>query len=88
MSGLMQERPLLIQQLIDHAAQNHGDTEIVSRPVEGGIHRYTYKDARARAKKVAETLLALGIEPGDRIGGCPTTCSSSRRFGTRQRAKS
>jgi fatty-acyl-CoA synthase len=68
MFGLMQDRPLLIQQLIDHAAQNHGDTEIVSRTVEGGIHRYTYKDARARAKKVAEALLALGIEPGDRIG--------------------
>ncbi|HEY4167478.1 MAG TPA: 3-(methylthio)propionyl-CoA ligase [Reyranella sp.] len=68
MFGLMQDRPLLIQQLIDYAAQNHGDTEIVSRTVEGGIHRYTYKDARARAKKVAEALLALGIEPGDRIG--------------------
>jgi fatty-acyl-CoA synthase len=68
MFGLMQDRPLLIQQLIDHAAQNHGDTEIVSRTVEGGLHRYTYKDARVRAKKVAEALLALGIEPGDRIG--------------------
>ena len=68
MFGLMQDRPLLIQQLIDHAARNHGDTEIVSRTLEGGIHRYTYKDARVRAKKMAEALLALGIEPGDRIG--------------------
>ena len=68
MLGLMQDRPLLIQQLIDHAAQNHGDTEIVSRTVEGGIHRYTYRDAQLRSKKVAEALLALGIEPGDRIG--------------------
>ena len=68
MFGLMQDRPLLIQQLIDHAAQNHGDTEIVSRTVEGGIHRYTYRDAQLRSKKVAEALLALGIEPGDRIG--------------------
>ena len=68
MFGLMQDRPLLIQQLIDHAAQNHGDTEIVSRTVEGGIHRYTYRDAQARAKKVAEALAALGIKPGDRIG--------------------
>jgi len=39
MFGLMQDRPLLIQQLIDHAARNHGDTEIVSRTLEGGIHR-------------------------------------------------
>ena len=68
MLGLMQDRPLLIQQLIDHAAENHGDTEIVSRTLEGGLHRYTYKDARLRARKMAEALLALGIKPGDRIG--------------------
>jgi acyl-CoA synthetase (AMP-forming)/AMP-acid ligase II len=68
MFGLMQDRPLLIQQLIEHAALNHGDTEIVSRRVEGDIHRYTYRDARVRAKKVAESLLALGVKPGDRIG--------------------
>ena len=68
MFGLMQDRPLLIQQLIEHAALNHGDTEIVSRRVEGDIHRYTYRDARLRAKKVAEALTALGIAPGDRIG--------------------
>jgi fatty-acyl-CoA synthase len=68
MFGLMQDRPLLIQQLIEHAALNHGDTEIVSRRVEGDIHRYTYRDARIRAKKVAEALTALGIAPGDRIG--------------------
>ncbi len=68
MFGLMQDRPLLIQQLIEHAALNHGDTEIVSRRVEGDIHRYTYRDARLRAKKVAEALIALGIASGDRIG--------------------
>ena len=68
MFGLMQDRPLLIQQLIEHAALNHGDTEIVSRTLEGGIHRYTYADAHRRARKVAEALLALGIEAGDRIG--------------------
>jgi acyl-CoA synthetase (AMP-forming)/AMP-acid ligase II len=68
MLGLMQDRPLLISQLIEHAAQNHGDTEIVSRTVEGPIHRYTYRDARLRAKKVAEALISLGIKPGDRIG--------------------
>ena len=44
MLGLMQDRPLLISQLIEHAALNHGDTEIVSRSVEGPIHRHTYRD--------------------------------------------
>ena len=68
MLGLMQDRPLLISQLIEHAALNHGDTEIVSRTVEGPIHRYTYRDANKRAKKVAEALLKLGIKVGDRIG--------------------
>ena len=68
MLGLMQDRPLLISQLIEHAALNHGDTEIVSRTVEGPIHRYTYRDANKRAKKVAEALLDLGIKVGDRIG--------------------
>ncbi len=68
MFGLMQDRPLLIQQLIEHAALNHGDTEIVSRRIEGDIHRYTYRDARLRAKKVAEALIALGIKASDRIG--------------------
>jgi len=68
MLGLMQDRPLLISQLIDFAADYHGDTEIVSRAVEGSIHRYTYKDAHKRAKQVAEALTSLGIRQGDRIG--------------------
>ena len=68
MLGLMQDRPLLISQLIDHAAANHGDTEIVSRTVEGPIHRYTYRDARVRARKVAEALISRGVTRGDRIG--------------------
>src|SRR5258708_9576887 len=68
MLGLMQDRPLLISQLIEHAALNHGDTEIVSRRIEGDIHRYTYADARVRAKQVAEALIDLDVKPGDRIG--------------------
>jgi fatty-acyl-CoA synthase len=68
MLGLMQDRPLLISQLIDFAAEYHGDTEIVSRTVEGPIHRYTYRDAHRRAKQLSEALTGLGIKPGDRIG--------------------
>ena len=47
MQGLMMDMPLLISSLIRHAERYHGDTEIVSRLVEGGIHRYTYRDAHA-----------------------------------------
>ena len=41
MLGLMQNQPLLISTLITFAERNHGDGEIVSRRVEGDIHRYT-----------------------------------------------
>ena len=64
----MMGTPLAISSLIRHADRHHGDGQIVSRRVEGDIHRYTYRDARVRAKKVAEALLGLGIKTGDRIG--------------------
>src|SRR5438067_1365092 len=68
MLGLMSERPLLISGIIKHAAVYHRDTEIVSRTVEGGIHRYTYEAAERRAKRLARALLKLGIRTGDRVG--------------------
>jgi fatty-acyl-CoA synthase len=68
MHGLMMDLPLLISGLIRHADRNHGDTEIVSRTVEGEVHRYTYRDAHARARKLARALGALGVRPGDRVG--------------------
>ena len=67
MLGLMQDRPLLISSLIEHANTFHPGTEIVSRTVEGPIHRCTYGDIHRRAKQVARALRALGVEPGDRI---------------------
>jgi acyl-CoA synthetase (AMP-forming)/AMP-acid ligase II len=68
MQGLMMNRPLMISDLLQHAGQNHGDTEIVSRLPVGGTHRYTYADAHRRARQLARALLALGVEEGDRIG--------------------
>ena len=68
MLGLMQDRPLLISDLIEFAAQNHGDEEIVSRTVEGPIHRYTYKDCRSRSRQLAKALTKMGVEQNDRIG--------------------
>src|SRR5690349_24384888 len=60
MRGLMMEGPLLIQTMLDHAAQYHGDTEIVSRTNEGPIHRYTYTEAERRSKRLAKALRRLG----------------------------
>ena len=68
MKGLMMGTPLLISSLIRNADRNHGTTEIVSRTVEGGIHRYTYREAHTRARQLANALAALGIEPGERCG--------------------
>jgi len=67
MYGLMMDRPLLIKSVMEFAAQFHSDTEIVSRSVEGPIHRYTYGDSYVRIKKLANALLALGVQPGDRV---------------------
>ena len=68
MLGIMQDRPLLISSLIEHANHCHPNSEIVSRTIEGPIHRCTYGDIARRSKQVANALLGLGVKPGDRIG--------------------
>ena len=60
--------PLSIPAILEYAAKFHGANEIVSRAEEGGLHRYTYADAAARARRLANALVALGLQPGDRIG--------------------
>jgi len=67
MLGLMQNQPLLISSLIDFAERHHGDAEIVSRRVEGDIHRYTYRDVARRARQVAGALDALKLQFSDRV---------------------
>jgi len=67
MQGLMMDMPLLISELIRHADRHHGSTEIVSRTVEGGIHRYTYRQAHARARRLANALKKLGVGMHDRV---------------------
>ena len=68
MHGLMMNQPLMIASLLQHAAANHGDTEIVSRLAVGGTHRYTYAAAAARSRQLAKALRALGVKAEDRIG--------------------
>src|SRR4030081_2171690 len=68
MLAQMMDMPLLVSSLIAHADRSHGDTEIVSRTVEGPIHRYTYAEAERRSKRLARALIRLGIRTGDRIG--------------------
>jgi fatty-acyl-CoA synthase len=67
MNGSMMQQPLLISALLTHAERHHGDQEVVSRRVEGDIHRYTYRDLGARARRMANALAAHGIGFGDRV---------------------
>jgi acyl-CoA synthetase (AMP-forming)/AMP-acid ligase II len=68
MQGLMMQQPLLIASLLMHAERHHGGQEIVSRRVEGDIHRYRYRDLAQRARRMANALASLGIQPGERVG--------------------
>jgi fatty-acyl-CoA synthase len=67
MNGLMMQQQLLISTLIAHAERHHGDTEIVSRRVEGGLHRYTYRDCHTRSRQMANALSGLGVKHSDRV---------------------
>ena len=68
MLGNMMDNQLLISGVIEHAEKYHSDAEIVSRTVEGPIHRYTYSDAAKRSRKLANALENLGVKKGDTVG--------------------
>jgi len=68
MLGLMQNQPLLISSLLDFAELQHGDTEIVSRRVEGDIHRTDWREVAARARRLGGALDADGLAFSDRVG--------------------
>ncbi len=68
MHGLMMQQPLLISSLLTHAERHHGDQLVVSRRVEGDIHRSTYRDLAARSRRMAKALAGLGMGNGDRVG--------------------
>lgn len=68
MLGLMQNWPLLLHRIIDHAAIQHGTREVVSRAVEDGtLRRRSYREIRSRALRVAKRLEREGIRLGDRV---------------------
>jgi fatty-acyl-CoA synthase len=67
MLGLMQDQPLLISRIAIHAARHHATTEVVSKTVEGGIHRYTYADLERRSRWLARALQHLDVRADDRV---------------------
>jgi 3-(methylthio)propionyl---CoA ligase len=68
MLGQMMQQPLLISSLLVHAERHHGEREVVSRRVEGDIHRQTYRQLGQRARQLANALKRLGVAHGERVG--------------------
>src|ERR1041384_7675870 len=67
MLGLMQDQHLLISSLIEFAERHNGDGEIVSRRVEGDIHRSNWRTIASRARQVANALDGEKLLFSDRI---------------------
>ncbi len=66
--GLMMDQPLLLSDVIEHAAAQYGDVEVVSRETHGALFRYTYADCAKRARKLAHALGQLGLSAGSAVG--------------------
>ncbi|MEO1019086.1 MAG: AMP-binding protein, partial [Pseudomonadota bacterium] len=64
----MQDYPLNIHKLLEYSEQNNASEEIVSKRLEGDVHRYTYKDLGRRSRQLASALKKAGVEPGDVAG--------------------
>lgn len=67
MLGSMMQMPLLISSLLQHAERHHGEQEIVSRRVEGDLHRTSYRQLAGRCRRLASTLTRRGIKASDRV---------------------
>ncbi len=68
MLGLMQDFPLIVPRILSYAETFHRHTEVVSRRLEGDVHRYTFADMGRRARQLANALERLGLEPGQVAG--------------------
>ena len=77
MYGLMQQRELLISGLIEFAQKNHADTEIISRRVEGDIHRSNWAEVGKRSQQIAHALKRMDL-------AAPATAAKRRRAGRRR----
>ena len=67
MYGQMMQQPLMISSLLVHAERHHGEQQIVSRRVEGDIHRLNYCELAARSRRMANAMAGLGVKAGERV---------------------
>jgi acyl-CoA synthetase (AMP-forming)/AMP-acid ligase II len=68
MNGLMMEYPLTLDRIIEHAGRMFPHKHIRTKRPDGGMHEYTYADLHRRSRRLSAALVALGVEPGDRVG--------------------
>ena len=68
MNGLMMEYPLTLDRIIEHAGRMFPHKHIRTKRPDGGMHEYTYADLHRRSRRLSAGLVALGVEPGDRVG--------------------
>jgi 3-(methylthio)propionyl---CoA ligase len=66
--GLMMDPPLLIASILEHAAAQRAEVEIVSRETEGAVSRYTVAESAARVRRLANAVAGLGLSRGDMVG--------------------
>ena len=67
MNGQMMQQPLLISNLLVHAERHHGEQQVVSRRVEGDLHRQSYRQLAERSRRMANALAARGVKFGERV---------------------
>lgn len=68
MHGLMMSMPMTIGSILEHAQRIFGAKLVVTRQPDRSLHVMTYRDLHTRARKLANALTALGIQPGERVG--------------------
>jgi fatty-acyl-CoA synthase len=68
MNGLMMDYPLTLDRIIEHAGRMFPHKHIRTKRPDGGMHEYTYADLHRRSRRLSAALVALGVEPGDRVG--------------------
>src|SRR5215213_5263587 len=70
--GAMQDFPLRITRILDHAEREHGAREIVSARADGSVHRTDWQRIAHDSRRLAQALVRMGVKPGDRVATLAT----------------
>lgn len=66
--GLIMDYPLTIDRIIEHAKRMFPRKKVITKLPDGSMHEENYGEMYTRVKKLADSLVKLGVEPGDRVG--------------------